>query len=133
VTTILLIDDEPSMQRLMGYALQTKGYEVILASDGLEGLDKARSRPPDLILLDMVMPEMGGMEVLRALKEDERLKDIPVLIVTASAQKGAAERATRMGATGYLIKPFQMPVFFGKIEELLLGASGETSGATSNE
>jgi CheY-like chemotaxis protein len=125
VATVLLIEDEPSIQRLIGYALQTRGYEVVVACDGREGLDKARSESPDLILLDMVMPEMGGMEVLKALKEDGRLKDIPVLIVTASAQKGDAERAMRMGATGYLIKPFPVPALYEKVDELLPGVDGE--------
>jgi two-component system phosphate regulon response regulator PhoB len=125
VPTILLIEDEPNIQRLTGYALQTRGYEVVVASDGHEGLDKARSRLPDLILLDMVMPEMGGMEVLKALKEDGRLRDIPVLIVTASAQREDAERALRMGARDYLIKPFHMPTLYEKVEELLPRVAGE--------
>jgi DNA-binding response OmpR family regulator len=125
VPTILLIEDEPSLQRLTGYALQTRGYEVVVASDGREGLDQARSRLPDLILLDMVMPKLGGMEVLRALKEDGRLRDIPVLIVTASAQREDAERALRMGARDYLIKPFHMPTLYEKVEELLPRVPGE--------
>jgi DNA-binding response OmpR family regulator len=125
VPTILLIEDEPNIQRLTGYALQARGYEVVVASNGREGLDEARLRTPDLILLDMVMPEMGGMEVLKALKEDGRLRDIPVLIVTASAQREDAERALRMGARDYLIKPFHMPTLYEKVEELLPRVAGE--------
>jgi len=96
---------------------------VVVAADGRQGLDKARSESPDLILLDMVMPEMGGMEVLSALKKDARLKDIPVLIVTASAQKGDAEKAMGMGAAGYLIKPFHVPTLYDRVEELLSGVA----------
>jgi DNA-binding response OmpR family regulator len=118
---ILLVEDEASLRRLIGYALQTRGYEVIVAVDGRQGLEKARSESPDLILLDMVMPEMGGMEVLGALKKDARLKDIPVLIVTASAQKEDAEKAMDMGAADYLIKPFHVPTLYDRVEELLSG------------
>jgi DNA-binding response OmpR family regulator len=118
---ILLVEDEASLRRLIGYALQTRGYEVIVAVDGRQGLEKARSESPDLILLDMVMPEMGGMEVLGALKKDARLKDIPVLIVTASAQKEDAEKAMDMGAADCLIKPFHVPTLYDRVEELLSG------------
>jgi DNA-binding response OmpR family regulator len=123
VARILLVEDEPSLRRLIGYALQTQGYEVFLAADGREGLEKARSESPDLILLDMVMPEMSGMEVLSVLKNDGHLKDIPVLIVTASAQKGDAEKAMAMGAAGYLVKPFHVPALHDRIEELLSGVA----------
>lgn len=120
---ILLVEDEPSIQRLIGYALQTKGHEVTVASDGRQGLEAAESDPPDLILLDMVMPEMGGMEVLRALKADSRLKDIPVLVVTASAQKHEAERAIELGAAGYLVKPFYVPDLHERVNGLLGGGA----------
>jgi DNA-binding response OmpR family regulator len=121
VAKILVIEDEPSIQRLIGYALQTKGYEVLVAGDGQQGLDMARSELPDLILLDMVMPHMGGMEVLKVVKGDPRLEHIPVLVVTASAQKGDAQKAIHMGAAGYLIKPFHVPILYERVEELLSG------------
>jgi len=116
---ILLIEDEPTIQRLIAYALQTKGHEVSVAHDGCEGFQAAQARPPDLILLDMVMPEMSGMEVLMALKEDSRLKSIPVLIVTASAQKEEAEKAIESGAAGYLIKPFHVQDLHDAVTGLL--------------
>lgn len=105
---ILLIEDEPNIERLICYSLQTKGHEVSVARDGRTGLEAASAETPDLILLDMVMPEMSGMEVLMALKGDLSLESIPVLIVTASAQKEEAERAMESGAAGYLIKPFRV-------------------------
>jgi DNA-binding response OmpR family regulator len=105
---ILLIEDEPNIQRLICYTLQTKGHDVSVARDGRTGLEVVRTETPDLILLDMVMPEMSGMEVLMALKGDSSLESIPVLIVTASAQKEEAERAIEPGAAGYLIKPFHV-------------------------
>jgi CheY-like chemotaxis protein len=105
---ILLVEDEPNIQRLISYALQTRGHDVSVAQDGSEGLLVARTQKPDLILLDMVMPEMSGIEVLVALKGDSSLKSIPVLIVTASAQKEEAEKAIELGAADYLIKPFRV-------------------------
>lgn len=116
---ILLIEDEPSIQRLIGYALGTRGHDVIVAPDGAQGLEQAEKQPPDLILLDMVMPEVGGMEVLSALRADSRLRKIPVLIVTASAQKEEAERAMEMGAAGYLVKPFHVLDLQERVEGLL--------------
>jgi DNA-binding response OmpR family regulator len=116
---ILLIEDEPSIQRLICYALQTKGHDVSVAQDGSDGLQVARTKTPDLILLDMVMPEMSGMEVLMTLKADSSLKNIPVLIVTASAQKEEAERAIELGAADYLIKPFHVQDLHEAVMELL--------------
>ncbi len=116
---ILFIDDEPDIRRLVEYALQARGHEVLLATDGQEGVEQARAQSPDLILSDMVMPEMGGMEVLSALKADPEMKDIPVLIVTASAQREEAERAVQAGAAGYLIKPFHIPQLHEQVDALL--------------
>ncbi len=116
---ILFIDDEPDIRRLVEYALQARGHEVLLATDGQEGVEQARAQSPDLILSDMVMPEMNGLEVLSALKADPEMKDIPVLIVTASAQREEAERAVQAGAAGYLVKPFHIPQLHERIDELL--------------
>jgi CheY-like chemotaxis protein len=123
VAKVLLVEDEASLRRLIEYALRTRGYEVLVAANGREGLDKAQSESPDLVLLDMIMPEMGGMEVLSVLKNDARSKDIPVLIVTASALKEDAEKAIAMGAAGYLIKPFPVPTLYDRVEQLLSGTT----------
>ena len=121
---ILLIEDEPNIQRLICYALQTKGHHVTVAQDGRAGLEAAQAEAPDLVLLDMVMPEMSGMEVLMALKGDSSLENIPVLVVTASAQKEEAERAIESGAAGYLIKPFHVQDLHKTVMGLLDPVSG---------
>ena len=121
---ILLIEDEPNIQRLICYALQTKGHHVTVAQDGRAGLEAAQAEAPDLVLLDMVMPEMSGMEVLMALKGDSSLENIPVLVVTASAQKEEAERAIESGAAGYLIKPFHVQDLHKTVMGLLDHVSG---------
>ena len=121
---ILLIEDERNIQRLICYALQTKGHHVTVAQDGRAGLEAAQAEAPDLVLLDMVMPEMSGMEVLMALKGDSSLENIPVLVVTASAQKEEAERAIESGAAGYLIKPFHVQDLHKTVMGLLDPVSG---------
>lgn len=83
---ILCIEDEPEMIELIRIILEKRGFEVKGAVGGKEGLEKARSEKPDLILLDLMMPEMDGWEVYRQLKNDEELKNIPVIIVTARSQ-----------------------------------------------
>ncbi len=83
---ILCIEDEPEMIDLIKVILEKKGFEVRGAVGGKEGLEKARAEKPDLILLDLMMPEMDGWEVYRQLKSDEELKDIPVIVVTARSQ-----------------------------------------------
>jgi len=83
---ILCIEDEPEMIELIKVILEKKGFEVRGAVGGKEGLEKAKSEKPDLILLDLMMPEIDGWEVYRQLKSDEELKDIPVIVVTARAQ-----------------------------------------------
>jgi len=83
---ILCIEDEPEMIELIKVILEKKGFEVKGAVGGKEGLEKAKAEKPDLILLDLMMPEVDGWEVYRQLKSDEELKDIPVIVVTARAQ-----------------------------------------------
>jgi two-component system response regulator VicR len=83
---ILCIEDEPEMIDLIRLILERKGFEVLGAVGGQEGLDAVRGEKPDLVLLDLMMPDVDGWEVYRQMKADERLKDIPVVVVTAKAQ-----------------------------------------------
>ena len=104
---ILVIEDDPDIQQLIHLALEfTGGYEVALASDGPEGLGKAAAERPDLILLDAMMPGMDGFEVCRRLKGDAATSGIPVVFLTAKAQANEIEEGLRLGAAGYLTKPF---------------------------
>ena len=101
---ILIIDDDFPVGYLIKINLETEGYEAILALSGEEGLEKAKASPPDLITLDVLMPEMDGFEVLEALKKDEALNSIPVMMI--SVVNGIRrKRGMEMGAADYLLKP----------------------------
>ncbi len=102
---ILVVDDEDRNLRLMEAMLIPLGYEVVLARDGLEALDKVRETPPDVILLDVMMPKMDGFEVARRLKENEGTKNIPVVMVTALKKVQDRIKALEVGADDFLSKP----------------------------
>jgi len=103
---ILVIDDEPHLVEVIASRLRANQYEVFTAVLGLEGLEKARNEKPDLILLDILMPDADGYQVLRQLKEDMKTKEIPVVMLTA--HESDSDRATGFaaGAIQYLTKPF---------------------------
>ncbi len=106
---LLLIEDDPLMLRLYRKIFELEGYEVELAAGGQEGLDKAKSDKPTLVLLDIMMPKMDGFEVLGKLKEDPETKDIPVVVLTNLAGTQDAKKAMEMGASKYIIKSEQDP------------------------
>jgi CheY-like chemotaxis protein len=101
--SILLVDDSKFMRRVNERALARAGYDVVTASDGEEALHIARSRIPDLILLDMLLPKLGGQEVLQALRRDPFTASIPVVVLTSLPQKNAA-KLIKEGATAYFEK-----------------------------
>ncbi len=104
MTKILIVEDDPLMSRLYQKIFTFEGYEVEMAGDGEEGLDKARSGKPTLILLDIMMPKMNGFQVLEKLKLDPDLKSIPVVILTNLAGQQDAETALTKGAVKYIVK-----------------------------
>lgn len=105
---ILVVDDDRNLLKLFKYVLEKDGFAVITAMDGESGLKLALAERPDLVMLDLKMPKLDGMEVLRKLKADPLTAAIPVVMITASAQKADAEWALREGAVGYIIKPFRI-------------------------
>ena len=116
---ILLIDDEPDIVETTTFMLRTHSYLVSAASDGLEGLGKAKGEHPDLILLDIMMPDMDGYEVCARLKADEETKHIPVVMLTAKAESEAVLKCHGLGANDYIIKPFSLPTLLGKLRDFL--------------
>ncbi len=104
--TILFIEDESALQKTLGDILKTEGYETIPALDGETGLKMARTKKPDLILLDLILPKMHGFDVLKKLKQDEETKDIPVIVLTNLESIEEVDRAIELGATTYLIKAY---------------------------
>jgi CheY-like chemotaxis protein len=103
---VLVIDDEESICHLVRLVLESVGHEVLIADDGSRGFASAHRKRPDLIILDLMMPVMDGFAVLEALREDKRTRSIPVLILSAIQAAAVEQRCLRLGAKGYVRKPF---------------------------
>jgi len=116
---ILIADDKPEVLELVGATLEGKECQVLTACNGKEALMKIRGEKPDLILLDVLMPLMDGLEVLRELREDPKTKDIPVIMLTAKAQEQDKEKGRSLGATHYITKPFSPSELVATIERML--------------
>jgi putative two-component system response regulator len=106
--TVLIVDDQPENLTSLSEALTSLGYDVLLAGDGLNALRTARERQPDVILLDVLMPEMDGFEVCRRLKESEETRLLPVVFLTGLDSREARLRGLELGATDFLSKPFDL-------------------------
>lgn len=120
---ILSIEDDVDLQQVVTYALAKKGWDVVYAYDGNDGLAQARKFIPDLILLDMMLPGINGLEVIKALKADEATKAIPVVVMTAypSDAQFLKSAVLAMGAVEYLAKPVHIDELVKTIERLLPG------------
>lgn len=116
---ILVVDDEGELVKAIEIRLKQADYDVIVAYDGQEGLEKARKEKPDLIMLDLMLPKMDGYKVCRMLKFDEKYKNIPIIMLTARAQESDAKMGMDVGANAYITKPFQHEGVLAKIKELL--------------
>jgi PleD family two-component response regulator len=105
---ILLIDDDPLIRRIVTKTLTAEGYQVQEAASGMEGLALAKSQPPDLILLDLMMPEMDGFQVCTQLRQNPQTANVPILMLTALDQTEAKVRGLKVGADDYVTKPFNL-------------------------
>jgi two-component system cell cycle response regulator DivK len=120
---ILLVEDNELNRDMLSRRLQRKGYDVIMAVDGQQGVDMALSEPPALILMDMSLPIIDGWEATRRIKADERTKNVPVIALTAHAMQGDEQKAKEAGCDDYDTKPVELPRLLGKIEALLRSLS----------
>lgn len=116
---ILVVDDELELVTAIEIRLNTAGYEVLIANDGQQALDKARKEIPDLIILDLMLPKMDGYKVCALLKRDTKYGKIPIIMLTARAQESDAQMGKEVGADAYITKPFDHKVVMAKIKELL--------------
>ena len=116
---ILVVDDEIDLVEMLSIRLEANDYEVFAAYDGQEGLDKARTLKPDLIILDLMLPKLDGFKVCRMLKFDEKYKQIPIILFTARAQESDIKLGKEVGADAYVTKPFEPDILLGKIAEFL--------------
>ncbi len=117
--TILIVEDNELNMKLFNDLLQASGYNTVQTKDGKEALKLARDHHPDLILMDIQLPEISGLEVTKIIKADEELQDIPVVAVTAFAMKGDEEKIREGGCEGYIAKPISVPTFLETIAKLL--------------
>lgn len=118
---ILVVDDEPHIRRVLSTVLGSHGYEVRIASDGIEGLDELGAEPVDLVILDLMMPGADGLEILSRIRSDPERAQTPVIILTAKGQDTDREAALAGGANDFLTKPFSPKKLIARIEEILRG------------
>ncbi len=117
--TILIVEDNDLNMKLFHALLETRGYNVLQARDGMEGLRLAREHRPDLIIMDIQLPGVSGLVVAKSIKDNEELKNIPIIAVTAFALKGDEERMRQGGCSAYLAKPISTPNFLKTVAEYL--------------
>jgi two-component system cell cycle response regulator DivK len=116
---ILIVEDDPMSLELFRDVLQVSGYATLEATDGKRGVELAQEKKPDLILMDIQLPVMDGLEATSILKADSATKNIPIIALTAYAMEEDEERVIQAGADGYLTKPIRIQGFLAKVEEHL--------------
>lgn len=117
--TVMIVEDNELNMKLFNDLLEANGYNTIKTDDGLKALDLAREHRPDLILMDIQLPEISGLEVTKWLKEDDELHSIPVIAVTAFAMKGDEERIRQGGCEAYISKPISISGFIETVKTYL--------------
>jgi DNA-binding response OmpR family regulator len=120
---ILVVDDDPNALRLIGYSLQQEGYEVLTASNGLDGLALVKQQHPDLVVLDVMMPDVDGFEVCRRLRDDPATRQLPIILLTAKGQASDKITGFRAGADDYVVKPADPNELVARVGALLTRAS----------
>ncbi len=123
---ILLIEDELDVLKTSVIFLEMAGFKVLTATDGIEGLHKARTENPDLIILDVMLPKLDGYKLCRILKFDEKYKRIPIIMFTALAQESDKEMSKQVCADAHISKPFSPEGLVEKVQELLRGKDNKT-------
>lgn len=122
---LLAIDDDPIIRTLIKKTFSNLGFEVLTASDGFEGIHVTMTQKPALILLDIMMPIVDGLEVLKRIKEVPEVSKIPIIMFTAVAESKMIVESSKLGADDYIIKPFQSSVLITKVRDLLQKVSLE--------
>jgi two-component system, cell cycle response regulator DivK len=117
--TVLIVEDNDLNMKLFNDLLEARGYRVLKARSGHDVLSITRENRPDLILMDIQLPEISGLDVIGWLKDDPELKSIPIIAITAFAMKGDEERIRQGGCEGYLSKPITVPLFLKTVAQFL--------------
>jgi DNA-binding response OmpR family regulator len=116
---ILIADDNENIREALTYLLEDEGYKLWLAKDGADALKKVREFKPDVLFLDIMMPEINGYDVCRKIKADPELKNIYVIMLTAKGQVAEQERGKEVGADEYIVKPFSPMEILAKVKSIL--------------
>ena len=116
---ILVVEDEPSLQKLLEYQLKRIGHEIVVVADGKQALASVKTDRPDLVLLDVMLPVMGGFQVLQQLQEDKDTSNIPVIMLSAKGQQHDIAAGIDKGVFDYITKPFNIPNLAERIEKAL--------------
>ena len=133
MSKILVVDDMRVIREPIAGSLRLAGYDTCVASDGMEALRMIESDPPDLILLDVRMPKMGGVELLKALRAVPRTEKIPVLLLTAEAEKEMVLEAAKLGIAGFVLKSsFSLPQLLARVRQLLPPGASPSAACVSS-
>jgi two-component system, OmpR family, alkaline phosphatase synthesis response regulator PhoP len=132
---ILIVDDEAPIRELVRYNLEKEGYSTVSAENGTEALRLARSENPSLVILDLMLPDMGGLDVCRVLKNDTKTMAVPIIIVTAKTEDADIVAGLELGADDYVTKPFSPKVLIARIKSVLrrMENTGRPAASVSDE
>ena len=129
---ILITDDEEPIRELIKYNVEKQGWEALLAANGQRTLELCRASKPDLLILDLMLPDMGGLDICRIIRNDDSIKDTPIIMVTAKAEDSDIVTGLELGADDYVTKPFSPKVLIARIQSVLR-RKRETLKAASEE
>ena len=121
---VLVIEDEANILLSLVFVLEREGYQVRSAKTGLDGLAEMQRERPDLVILDLMLPDISGYEVCQRARRDAALADVPILVLTARAQEAERQRGLDVGATEYVTKPFRVADLLGRVARLLSASAG---------
>jgi len=116
---VLIVDDEPNISISVEFLMRREGFEVLVAHDGEEGLERIRADRPDLVVLDIMMPKLDGFEVSKAVRADPALAGVRILMLTAKGREAEIAKGLSLGADAYIPKPFSTRDLVAKVKELL--------------
>ena len=131
MSRVLVIDDETVVGTILRYAFDVDGHETVVAGDGTSGIEMARTEHPDIIVLDLMMPDVTGYEVLEILRDDEQTKELPIVVLTAVTMQRERDRCLSKGADAVLIKPFDPREVARAVGALLPQAASESPAASA--
>ena len=127
---VLIVEDEPDIRDLLAFHLEREGYHVTRSRTGADALRQVRARPPDLILLDLMLPELGGLDVCRRLRQDPRTASVPIVMLTARGEEVDRILGLELGADDYIVKPFSPKEVVARVRAVLRRAGARDGAAT---